>query len=115
MDGRSEITQHYDRMQISTSGLPHLICLMHHKIVLYIKKYGNTHNRRDIDTAQNLLATLSMSLKEQDHLSVLLQNTYSYCYLLLEECGVEGLSNATEIIEILEDTFSELCGNSKEV
>ncbi|KMQ51890.1 hypothetical protein CHISP_1145 [Chitinispirillum alkaliphilum] len=112
MSRNPEIAQLYNRMQISTSSNPHLICTLHQKILLLIKKFSKTNNQQHIITAQNLLATLSMSLKETDQISVLIQNLYSYCYELLEKKNTDSLNNAGRVIEILEETFSRLCGTN---
>ncbi|MFP4162509.1 MAG: hypothetical protein ACLFQB_01390 [Chitinispirillaceae bacterium] len=111
----SNAVNHYSNMQIQTTGLKKLICLIHEKTIFYIKKGMDEGQRRDLEKAQNLIYQLEIAIDRKDDYSDLLAEIYSYCYHLIETHQLDNINQAKELMEILCSTFDRLFRESRKL
>jgi len=107
-DKMAKTAQRYDEMQVQTSGLKSLVCLMHRKTLSLIRKGVEEGSRRDIEKAQNLIFQLELALDRNEKTSELLAELYAYCYYLLESGNTKSIMVARKILETLSGAFGTL-------
>jgi flagellar biosynthetic protein FliS len=107
-------TKLYAQVQIDTSTQPRLICMLHEKCVQLIRHHIDTdspHQTSDSVQAQNILAQLERSLKQDDEVADGLFFLYDYCYCQLEKADKQSSTSAMSIMSGIRDTFEQLSKN----
>jgi flagellin-specific chaperone FliS len=107
-DQKAKTAELYNEMQVQTSGLKSLVCLMHRKTLSLIRKGIEEGSRRDIEKAQNLIFQLELALDRNEKTSELLAELYAYCYYLLESGNTHSIIVARKILETLGGAFGAL-------
>jgi flagellar biosynthetic protein FliS len=107
-------TKLYAQVQIDTSTQPRLICMLHEKCVQLIRVHidnNSPHQTSNSIQAQNILAQLERSLKQDDEVADGLFYLYDYCYCQLEKADKKSSTSAMSIMSQVRDTFERLSRN----
>jgi len=100
----------YEAMRIATTSLKGLVCLLHERTLVLIKKGLEGGDRRDIERAQNLIFQLELAVDREEDASRVLADLYAYCYYLLERPDPPSVTVAKKILETLSEEFNRLAG-----
>lgn len=113
MTVEADKAKYYARIQIETSAKPRIICMLHDHCVKLMRQVSdaNDYSEKAAIQAQNILAQLERSLKQEDNVSEGLFHLYDYCYCLLEKPDVQSAKKALAIMVTLRDTFEHLARN----
>jgi len=101
----------YETLRIKTTSLKGLVCLLHDRTLLLIKKGMEEGSKRDIERAQNLIFQLELAVDRDEDASHVLADLYAYCYYLLERTDAQSVTAARKIIETLSGAFNALAGH----
>lgn len=100
----------YEAMRIATTSLKGLVCLLHERTLVLIKKGLEDGDKRDIERAQNLIFQLELAVDREEDASRVLADLYAYCYYLLERPDPPSVTVAKKILETLSEEFKRLAG-----
>jgi flagellin-specific chaperone FliS len=100
----------YEAMRIATTSLKGLVCLLHERTLVLIKKGLEDGDRRDMERAQNLIFQLELAVDRDEDASKVLADLYAYCYYLLEMPSPQSVTVAKRILETLSEEFNRLAG-----
>lgn len=98
----------YDSMRINTTSLKGLVCLLHDRTLMLIRRGLEDGDRRDIERAQNLIFQLELAVDREEDASQVLADLYAYCYYLLERPDTQSVTVARKILETLSEAFNGL-------
>jgi flagellin-specific chaperone FliS len=105
----------YDATRINTTSLKGLVCLLHQRAIVLIRRWLEGSGGRDIERAQNLLFQLELAVDREENASRVLADLYAYCYYLLERPDPRSVTVARKILETLAEAFNGLAGPRKGV
>jgi flagellin-specific chaperone FliS len=105
----------YDATRINTTSLKGLVCLLHQRTLVLIRRGLEGGDGRDIERAQNLIFQLELAVDREEDASRVLADLYAYCYYLLELPDPRSVTVARRILETLSEAFSGLAGHRKSV
>jgi len=101
----------YEAMRIATTSLKGLVCLLHERALVLIKKgLEGGGDGRDLERAQNLIFQLELAVDREEDASRVLADLYAYCYYLLEMPDPRSVTVAKKILETLSEEFRRLAG-----
>jgi flagellin-specific chaperone FliS len=105
----------YDATRINTTSLKGLVCLLHQRALVLIRRGLESGGWRDVERAQNLIFQLELAVDREEDASRVLADLYAYCYYLLERPDPRSVTVARRILEALAEAFNGLAGRRKGV
>lgn len=107
---QSDVAGYYAKVQIETASKKKAVYMLHERSIFFCVKARETPGEKKFycAKAQNILSQLQASLKISDSISQGIFYLYDYCYILLGRGNDIDISNAIEILNILNSAFYRL-------